>query len=67
MPNIPQSLDCFYALNRIGAVANMIHPQSALEEVIYYLNFSKSKAIVVPDMFYEKIIEALKALTTRSR
>ena len=60
MPNIPQSLDCFYALNRIGAVANMIHPQSALEEVTFYLNFSKSKAILVPDMFYEKIIEALK-------
>ena len=60
MPNIPQSLDCFYALNRIGAVANMIHPQSALEEVIFYLNFSKSKAILVPDMFYEKITEALK-------
>ena len=29
MPNVPQTLDCFYALDRIGAVANMIHPLSA--------------------------------------
>ena len=26
MPNTPQALDCFYALNRIGAIPNMIHP-----------------------------------------
>ena len=27
MPNSPQALDCFYALNRIGAVANMIRSE----------------------------------------
>ena len=29
MANTPQALDCFYALNRIGAIPNMIHPLSA--------------------------------------
>ena len=29
MPNSPQALDCFYALNRIGAIPTMIHPLSA--------------------------------------
>ena len=29
MPNCPQAVDSFYALNRIGAVSNMIHPLSA--------------------------------------
>ena len=24
LPNIPQALDCFYAVNRLGAVANMV-------------------------------------------
>ena len=28
MPNTPQAVDCFYALNRLGAVSNMIHPLS---------------------------------------
>ena len=55
MPNSPQALDCFYALNRIGAVANMIHPLSAAKEIEFYLNFSKSKAILTLDQFYNKI------------
>lgn len=60
MPNIPQTLDCFYAINRIGAVANMVHPLSAKSEISFYLNISKSKVILTVDMFYEKVEEALK-------
>ena len=43
MPNCPQAVDSFYALNRIGAVSNMIHPLSAAGEIKFYLNFSQSK------------------------
>ena len=57
MPNSPQALDTFYALNRIGAVSNMIHPLSAPTEIAFYLNFSKSKAILTLDQFYPKINE----------
>lgn len=60
MPNTPQALDCFYALNRIGAIANMVHPQSARSEISFYLNLSHSKAILTVDMFYEKVEEALQ-------
>ncbi len=60
LPNIPQAMDCFYALNRIGAVANMVHPLSARDEITFYLTVSKSKAILTVDMFYEKVEEALK-------
>ena len=55
MPNTPQALDTFYALNRIGAVSNMIHPLSAPGEIEFYLNFSHSKAILTLDQFYNKI------------
>lgn len=55
MPNSPQGVDCFYALNRIGAVSNMIHPLSAPGEIQFYLNFSHSKAILTIDQFYSKI------------
>lgn len=60
MPNVPQMLDCFYALNRIGAVANMIHPLSAQKEISFYLGLSKSKAILTVDLFYEKVEAALE-------
>ena len=63
LPNVPQALDCFYALNRIGAVANMIHPLSACTEISFYLNYSGSKAILTLDMFYEKVEEALREVT----
>ena len=55
MANTPQALDCFYALNRIGAIPNMIHPLSAAKEIAFYLNFSKSKAILTLAQFYDKV------------
>ena len=55
MPNCPQAVDSFYALNRIGAVSNMIHPLSAAKEIAFYLNFSHSKAILTLDQFYPKV------------
>lgn len=36
MPNCPQSIYMFYAVNLIGAVANMIHPLSAEKEIEFY-------------------------------
>ena len=60
MPNCPQALNAFYGLNRIGAVASMIHPQSAQSEISFYLNDSESKMILVLDMFYAKVEAALR-------
>lgn len=55
LPNIPQAIDSMYALNKIGAIPNMIHPLSAPDEIAFYLNFSKSKAILVLNKFYNKL------------
>lgn len=66
MPNSPQALDCFYALSQIGAVSNMIHPLSAKQEISYYLNVSKSKAILTLDRFYEKVRSAIDSSETKS-
>ena len=55
MANTPQALDCFYALNRIGAIPNMIHPLSAASEIAFYLNVSHSKAILTLAQFYNKV------------
>jgi len=59
LPNIPQALICFYALDRIGAIANMVHPQSARNEITFYLNLSKSKYILTVDLFYETVEAAV--------
>lgn len=62
MPNSPQGVDMFYACNRIGAIANMIHPLSAAGEIEFYLNFSHSKMILTMDMFYYKVASVLPNL-----
>jgi len=62
MANTPQALDCFYACNRIGVIPNMIHPLSAAKEIAFYLNFSKSKAILTLDQFYYKVAQILPEL-----
>ena len=67
MPNSPQGVDCFYALNRLGAIPNMIHPLSAPKEIAFYLNVSHSKAIVTLDQFYYKVAEILPSLESPCR
>lgn len=67
MPNSPQGVDCFYALNRIGAVPNMIHPLSAPQEIAFYLNVSQSKAVVTLDQYYYKIEQILPDLQVSCR
>lgn len=60
MPNIPQTVYCFYALNMLGAVASLIHPLSAEGEILYYLRQVKGSVIVTLDQFVSKVLEVHK-------
>ena len=60
MPNCPQAVYLFYAVNMVGAVANMIHPLSAEKEIEFYLNESGSVAAITLDQFYSKFQRARK-------
>ncbi|MDD6878731.1 MAG: AMP-binding protein [bacterium] len=55
MPNTPEAVECFYAINNIGAISNMIHPLSAPEEIKHYLIESKSRIMIMLDSVYEKV------------
>jgi len=57
MPNCPQIVLCFYALNLIGAIAVMIHPLSSVGEIAFYIKDSNSRAVVTLDQFYGKFEE----------
>lgn len=56
-PNTPQALISVYAINRIGAVANMIHPLLSAPEIKRFVEHVDSKAIITFDMFYQKLAE----------
>ena len=54
MPNCPQAIYLFYAINLVGGIANMIHPLSAEKEIEFYLNESGSVTAITLDQFYHK-------------
>lgn len=55
LPNVPEVLISLYALNKIGAIANMTHPLSAEEEIKYTITSTKSKYLIMYDARYDKI------------
>ncbi|MBQ7755656.1 MAG: AMP-binding protein [Clostridia bacterium] len=62
MPNCPQAIYMFYAVNLVGGIANMIHPLSAEKEIEFYLNESESVTAITLDQFYHKF-EAIRENT----
>ncbi len=64
MPNCPQTVVMFYAVNLVGAVSNMIHPLSSENEIEFFINHSKSVCALTMDMFYGKFEAIRPNLTT---
>lgn len=54
-PNFPQALFSFYATNRLGATANMMHPMLSIQEIKESIEKTKTKVIVILDQIYPKI------------
>jgi len=60
MPNTPEAIYAFYAINEIGAVANMVHPLSSEKEIEDYLNQADSKIMFCVDISYPKVEAIIK-------
>ena len=66
MPNTPQAIILFYAINRMGAVANMIHPLSGAEEIVDYINNSQSVMCLTLLQFYPKFAQIRSRLNLKT-
>lgn len=66
LPCIPEALYCVYALNKIGAVANMIHPLAGKVETLKYFNEVQSKVAVIFDGAYEAISDDIGKSTVKN-
>lgn len=60
MPNTPEAVVSFYALNKIGAIASMIHPLSSEQEIKKYLLSTNSVMLIMIDLCYEKVAGIIK-------
>ena len=55
MPNTPEAITLVYALNKLGAIANMIHPLSSSNEIMEMVLESNSKIVLIVDLLWKKI------------
>ena len=62
MPNTPEAIISVYALNKIGAVVNMIHPLSSEEEIKFAMETTKTKYALVADIVYKTVKNIKKDL-----
>jgi long-chain acyl-CoA synthetase len=60
LPNTPHAVVSFYAANRIGCIANMVHPLSPPEELSRSMKTARSDVLIVLDAFLPKHRERLE-------
>ena len=60
----PETIYCIYALNYIGAVANMGYLSLSEDEIVQMVEKTKSKAVIVLDVAAEKVMHVQKRLTS---
>lgn len=46
MPNTPECVFCFYALNRLGAIAHMVHPLTPFNQLKKFMAAANSKLLI---------------------
>lgn len=59
LPNIPEVAYAFYAINKIGAVANMLDPRSSEKQLENALYNAKSELLITIDLAVSKFVGVL--------
>ena len=60
MANTPEAVIAFYAINKIGAIANMVHPLSAEEEIKHSLVSTKSVMLIAINVSCKKVMNIIE-------
>lgn len=69
LPNIPQGIFAFYAVNKIGAVANVMHPKIGAERLNDIVVKTRTKVLFLFDRFLNKnlaYIDKVKVIYCRA-
>ena len=62
VPTLPETFYAFYALNKIGAIANMIDPRTNISTIKKFIEDANSKMIIYIDIAYPKMISIINEL-----
>src|SRR5690625_2327021 len=60
LPNTPEFVVSYFAVQRIGAIVVPISAKLTLEEVDYIVNHSNASAIIIHDLLFETVKELQK-------
>jgi long-chain acyl-CoA synthetase len=63
MVNMPETIYALYALDRLGAIANLIDPRTNAEQFHNYITECDAKMVVTVDLAYPLIQQAAKETT----
>lgn len=55
MPNTPETVYLFYAMSKIGAIANMVDPRTSSEGIEKYIEEAGSDKVIIVDSYYNKV------------
>jgi len=62
LPNIPQAVVFFYAVNKLGVIANMVHPKTPPLELKEFMTSTRSEYLIILDAFLPKHVEMLSTI-----
>ena len=60
LPNIPEIVYCMYALNKLGAISDMIDLRTKGDTLVYYLQEASASVAVICDLFAENVCEVIE-------
>ena len=60
MPNTPEAVYLFYAMSKIGAIANMVDPRTSAEGLKNYIEEVDSDLVIIVDSYYNKVKDLRK-------
>jgi len=58
--NVPEAVISFYAINKLGAISNMVHPKTSIEELEYFLTLTSSKLVIALDSVVQPFLTTIE-------
>ena len=62
---LPEVIYAMYALNRLGAIPNMVDPRTSVEGIRNYINEVRAPMAVTIDLAYPRILESAEGSTVK--
>lgn len=66
LPNIPNAVVFFYAVNKLGMIANMVHPKTPPLELREFMTSTRSEHLIILDAFLNKHVKMLSQIPVRN-